>query len=43
MDKAKEIERLVKKGYSYTSALALVRDPAYCKKREEELQKKEAN
>ena len=40
MDKMKEIDRLVRLGYSYTTALALVRDPAYCAKREEELKKK---
>ena len=36
-DKEKEFNRLIKLGYSATSAIALIENADYCKKREEEL------
>lgn len=36
-DREKEFNRLIKLGYSATSAIALIENADYCKKREEEL------
>lgn len=38
-DKEKEFNRLIKKGMSATSAIALLENADYCKKREDELKK----
>lgn len=40
-DKEKEFNRLVKMGYSATSAIALISNADYCAKREEELKGKQ--
>ena len=39
-DKEKEFNRLIKLGYSATSAIALIENADYCKKREEELKER---
>ena len=36
-DQEKEFNRLIKLGYSATSAIAMIENADYCKKREEEL------
>ena len=38
-DKEKEFNRLVKMGYSATSAIAKIENADYCKEREEDLMK----
>lgn len=40
-DKEKEFNRLIKLGYSATSAIALISNADYCAKREEELKGKQ--
>lgn len=36
-DREKEFNRLIKLGYSTTSAIAMIENTDYCKKRDEEL------